>query len=227
MTAMPSPPPQQQPAAQVNAADGSDQVAASGSCGGGGGGGRAPAAGGDGAGGANSCAAAGAAASPAPPLVFLSHAGEQKRGIVSNLHSLLTKTYEVAPVFLDEFSLESGTYNEPAMLGAISGAPVGAPLMLLGRSTGIVLGAQSLRAWARARGHEPGPGWPQALLAVPAPPRLCRGPHNPSCPTTRLGSCRRAEPRLCPQKVAHVGARGRNGTPAARRCCRGGGQRGP
>jgi hypothetical protein len=61
-----------------------------------------------------------------PPLVFLSHAGEQKRHVVDCLHTLLTVAYEVAPVFLDEHTLVPGTYNAPAMLGAVGRAPVGA-----------------------------------------------------------------------------------------------------
>jgi hypothetical protein len=85
------------------------------------------------------------ATSPAP-LVFLSHAGEQKHSFVDCLHTLLTRTYKVAPVFLDERTLEPGTHNEPAMRGAIGRAPAGAPPVSLWRvEAGIPAGGGGAR----------------------------------------------------------------------------------
>jgi hypothetical protein len=119
---MPSSPPQR-PVEHVSVAGGSDSAAGDG-CGSSVG----SRTGGKGAGGGSGlvAGATAAAASPSPPLVFLSHAGEQKRHVVDCLHTLLTRTYDVAPVFLDEHTLEPGTHNEPAMRDAVGRAPVGA-----------------------------------------------------------------------------------------------------
>jgi hypothetical protein len=63
---------------------------------------------------------------PPAPLVFLSHAGEQKRDFVDCLYMILTEVYGVGPVFMDEHSLVPSTLNEPVMLAAVKDAPLGA-----------------------------------------------------------------------------------------------------
>jgi hypothetical protein len=102
-----------------------------------------------------------AATSSAPPLVFLSHAGEEKKGIVDFLFQLLTHHYELDTVFLDDYSLETGTCSEPAMMDAIGQAPVGAPAVPATGTRGGGGGRACL---------------PQAQFAVAASSRLfCRG----------------------------------------------------
>jgi hypothetical protein len=64
----------------------------------------------------------------APPLghykVFISHAGEQKRGFVSHLHPALERRCEVR-VFLDELSLQPGHHGWSKIVHALENAAVG------------------------------------------------------------------------------------------------------
>ena len=113
-------------------------------------GGRSSQAGGNGSGPSSSAAPQQLPPEPAP-LVFLSHTGEQKKGFVDFLHTLL-EAYDVDPVFLDEHSLEAGTYNEPAMMAAVGAAPVGERFFLGG---GGRCWARGLKWLAAAGGRHP------------------------------------------------------------------------
>jgi hypothetical protein len=57
--------------------------------------------------------------------VFISHAGEQKRGFVSFLHAELERRCEV-PVFVDELSLQPGEHAWSNIVHALENAAVGA-----------------------------------------------------------------------------------------------------
>jgi hypothetical protein len=56
--------------------------------------------------------------------VFISHAGEQKRGFVSFLHAELERRCGV-PVFMDELSLQPGHHGWSSIVHALENAAVG------------------------------------------------------------------------------------------------------
>jgi hypothetical protein len=61
--------------------------------------------------------------------VFISHAGEQKRGFVAFLREEFKRSYPALKVFVDESSLEMGGNAMPAIEAALGDAFVGAAPM--------------------------------------------------------------------------------------------------
>jgi hypothetical protein len=59
--------------------------------------------------------------------VFISHAGEEKRGFVAFLLEEFNRRYPALEVFVDEYSLKMGGSAMPAIEAALGDAFVGAP----------------------------------------------------------------------------------------------------
>jgi hypothetical protein len=62
--------------------------------------------------------------------VFISHAGEEKRGFVAFLREEFKRRYPALEVFVDEYSLKMGGSAMPAIEAALGDAFVGAPPLL-------------------------------------------------------------------------------------------------